>query len=204
MRRPFAQAGTSPDPTDYHDHKTPAPVGAMHPSPAAQSIAAARPHDTIRRSSHERHRPSGPGCRPPQKNSTRPLPGRGGDQGEGRPHVRPALPRIANICVRSSKKPSIGPPDGQGIFGIHIVAVYFTYAIATTAAPCPADALPLRFSYHRRCRRMPFVGATHQTTNVRRQGQNQPVFCRHVGGTRDTSPVRSGQHIARSHGLPRP
>jgi|GEM_PF-4545322 len=38
------------------------------------------------------------------------------------------------------------------------------------------------------------VGATHQTNTARRQGQNQPVFCRRVEGTRDASPVRSGQH----------
>src|SRR5690625_1481522 len=63
----------------------PAPVGAMHPSAAAQTIAKAHPPDTVRRSSHERHRPAGPRHRPPQRNSTRPLPGRGGDQGEGRP-----------------------------------------------------------------------------------------------------------------------
>src|SRR5690625_3059435 len=89
--------------------------------------------------------PGRPRCRPPQRNSTRPLPGRGGDQGEGRPRYVPALPRIANIGDRSSKKPSIGPPDGQGISGTTIVAVHFTYATATTVAPCPADALPLRF-----------------------------------------------------------
>jgi len=126
----------------------------MHPSPAAQSIAAAHPYDTIRRSSHERHRPADPDAAALKETAPVPSP-EGGEQGEGRPTVRPALPRITHVWVRSSKKPSIGPPDGQGIFGIHIVAVYFTYATATTAAPCPTDALLLRFSNHRRCRRMP-------------------------------------------------
>src|SRR5690625_2394956 len=72
MRRPFAQAGTSPDPTDYHDHKTPAPVGAMHPSPAAQTVTTAHPYDTIRRSSHERHRPADPDAAP--RKETAPVP----------------------------------------------------------------------------------------------------------------------------------
>src|SRR5690625_3977821 len=38
----------------------PAPVGAMHPSAAAHTLAKAHPLDTVRRSPHARHRPADP------------------------------------------------------------------------------------------------------------------------------------------------
>ena len=81
---------------------------------------------------------------PRPRNSTRPLPGRGGDQGVGRPRQRPALPRTTHVWVRSTQRRATGRPDGQGIFGVPIVPVHFAYAAATTAAPCPTDAWPLR------------------------------------------------------------
>src|SRR5690625_987602 len=76
IARPVASTAYAPNP---------APVGAMHPTAAAPTIATADPPDTVRRLSRERHRPARPGHRHPQRNSTRPLPGRGGYQGEGRP-----------------------------------------------------------------------------------------------------------------------
>src|SRR5690625_2485230 len=231
----------------------------MHPSSAAQSIAAARPHDTVRRLSHERHRPAGPDaatrtetapvpspdgegikgwgdraefrpiyfarsphgsrirslpvmsaagrlntpgpeqsahravredalkgqvagqgvsfhsfvfpdflehlvlsltefcsaivtrealpgrsrCHPRQRNSTRPLPGRGGDQGVGRPHRRPALTRTP-ACLGSLVAAAGDWPTGRARhLRCPCVALHFTYAAATSAAPCPTDAWPL-------------------------------------------------------------
>src|SRR5690625_6207532 len=57
-------------------------VGAMHPSPAAQSIAAAHPYDTIRRSPHERHRPAV--WAPPAARATAPVPSPDGEGIKGR------------------------------------------------------------------------------------------------------------------------
>src|SRR5690625_3157426 len=67
-----------------------APVGAMHPSSAAQSIAAARPHDTNRRSSHERHRPSAPDTTPAKARAPALTRDGEGSKGRGdRPEFRP-------------------------------------------------------------------------------------------------------------------
>src|SRR5690625_3563801 len=79
-----------PSPANYRDIKTPTPVGAMHPSPAAQSIAAARPHDTIWRSSHERHRPADPDAAPGKETAPVPSPDGEGIKGRGdRAEFRP-------------------------------------------------------------------------------------------------------------------
>src|SRR5690625_7847336 len=79
-----------PSPANYRDIKTPTPVGAMHPSPAAQSIAAARPHDTIWRSSHERHRPADPDAAPGKETAPVPSPdGEGIKIGSAPSTVRP-------------------------------------------------------------------------------------------------------------------
>src|SRR5690625_1623353 len=136
----------------------PGTVGATHPTITARRQAntpsaipssclrnarcVARP---IRTGDNDPFASPGPFPTPPgQRNSTRPLPGRGGDQGVGRPCQRPALPRTAHVWVCSTQRRATGRPDRQGISGVPIVAVHFAYAAATTAAPCPTDAWPLR------------------------------------------------------------
>src|SRR5690625_2447093 len=65
-------------------------VGAMHPSSAAQSIAAAHPYDTIRRSRHERHRPSDPDAAALKEAAPVPSPDGEGIKGRGdRAEFRP-------------------------------------------------------------------------------------------------------------------
>jgi len=62
----------------------------MHPSPAAQSIAAARGHDTVRRLSHEKHRPSAPDTTPGKETAPVPSPDGEGIKGRGdRAEFRP-------------------------------------------------------------------------------------------------------------------
>src|SRR5690625_5464428 len=91
-----------PSPANYRDIKTPTPVGAMHPSPAAQSIAAARPHDTIWRSSHERHRPTDPDAAPSKETAPVASPDgerikRTGDRAEFRPIYFSRSPHASRI-----------------------------------------------------------------------------------------------------------
>ena len=125
VARSFRTA-SSPDSTDYHDHKTPAPVGAMHPSSEAQPIAAAwssRTYSAI----ETREASPAPFRIPPPAKKQHPSPpwtGRGSRGGATAPTH--AMPRIAHVCARWSRQPATGPPDGQGISGIIIVDAHGT------------------------------------------------------------------------------